>query len=226
MIVDRGHDWSASVQDELSCYGADMFVFRNHEGETCRAVNRYTGEHRDFDYLTERIRIEPIDLVPTRLVRSNWLHFVCSPTRALVIYEQLTNDDRTPQEWRPKLCWEPIPALCVPEEFESLRQMLPHLAVFSPNHEEAWGLFGVSPEESNARGKAGIEEVAQKFVAEGATGNVVIRCGALGAYVLDTRGQGSWVPAYHTDPSRVVDPTGAGNSFLVRWTECRHRTVS
>jgi len=50
----------------------------------------------------------------------------------------------------------------------------------------------------------------------GAKNAVIIRCGALGAYVLTREGGGKWFEAYWTkdDASRIVDVTGAGNSFL------------
>lgn len=171
----------------------------------------------DFKYLGERTRLEPIDL-PTPLRTSNFLHFVCSPTRSLVIHSQLLPPLNTTPTWTPSLVFEPIPDRCIPEELPSLQKILPHIAVFSPNHEEAWSFFGVDVEEVAKRGKEGIEEVARKFYEEGAGGDVVIRSGALGAYAIE-KGQekGVWVPAYHSYEStgKVLDVTGAGNSFLV-----------
>lgn len=77
-------------------------------------------------------------------------------------------------------------------------------------------------EEANARGKEGIEEVARRFFQEGAEGVVLIRSGALGAYAVKKgEKRGIWVPAFHSyedgkSTGKVVDVTGAGNSFLVR----------
>lgn len=98
-----------------------------------------------------------------------------------------------------------------------MRKVLPLVKVFSPNHEEAWAFFGVGVEEVERRGKAGVEEVARRFFAEGAEGIVLIRSGAWGAYaVRKGEEKGVWVPAYHRYGSeKVVDVTGAGNSFLV-----------
>lgn len=168
---------------------------------------------QDFKYLNERQRLEPIDF-PASLRSSTFLHFVCSPARALTIHEQLVS-----LVWSPSLAYEPIPDRCVPAELDALRRILPHLAVFSPNHEEAWAFFDVGVEEVAKRGREGIEEVARKFVEEGAGGDVVIRSGALGAFVTRKgREKGVWVPAYHTSADKVVDVTGAGNSFMVRTT--------
>lgn len=131
--------------------------------------------------------------------------------------------------------YEPIPDRCRPDELEALRQVLPAIAVFSPNHEEAWAFFGVSAADANARGRPGVEVVARRFLAEGAADLVVIRSGPMGAYALRRGGgehkqeeeeEGFWIPAFHSyetgkSTGQVVDVTGAGNSFLVCTGESR-----
>ncbi|GAA5936785.1 hypothetical protein JCM1841_006457 [Sporobolomyces salmonicolor] len=219
ILVDRGNDWPKEVEQRLNAYGP-MWIYREKPDEpTTRALNLYTGEHRDFEYLTPRTRLEPKDL-PSQLRTSQYLHFVCSPTRALVIHSQLQPPLNPTPSWQPTLIYEPIPDRCTPDELPSLRNVLPHVAVFSPNHEEAWAFYGVGVGEVARSGKAGIEDVAQRFFEEGAKDMVVIRSGALGAYAI-RRGEdkGVWVPAYHSysdeeAQKKVVDVTGAGNSFL------------
>ena len=51
-------------------------------------------------------------------------------------------------------------------------------------------------------------------VANDCTGSIVVRSGALGAYVASRRHTGRWIDAYWEDHSKVVDVTGAGNTFL------------
>lgn len=61
-----------------------------------------------------------------------------------------------------------------------------------------------------------IESAAQMFLDFGAKA-IIIRSGALGAYVVPEKGQsGRWVDAYFSaqDTHRVKDVTGAGNAFL------------
>ncbi|GAA5831768.1 hypothetical protein JCM5353_006629 [Sporobolomyces roseus] len=216
ILVDRGKDWNSEIQNKLDEFGKDMWTYREKEEETTKALNLYIGQHREFKYLTPRTRLEPIDL-PTSFHSSQFLHFVCSPTRALVIQSQISQMSN----WRPSLVYEPIPDRCVPEELESLRQVLPFISVFSPNHEEAWSFYGVKTDEVERRGKDGIEEVAKRFFEkEGANEIVVIRSGAWGAYCLKKGAErGFWVSAYYPyddaqAQKNVVDVTGAGNSFL------------
>ncbi|GAA6060006.1 hypothetical protein JCM10212_001164 [Sporobolomyces blumeae] len=220
ILVDRGKDWDPAIEAKLGGYGNDMWVYRDKQGETTKALNLYTGEHREFKYLTERTRLEPRDL-PAPFRRSRFLHFVCSPTRAATIRAQLLDARENPTPtWQPDLVYEPIPDRCVPEELDALRNVLPDVRIFSPNHEEAGSFFGIAPDETARRGPRGVEEVAKRFIDEGAKDVVVIRSGAWGAYVLRRgRDPGFWVPAYYPYDDReaqvkVVDVTGAGNSFL------------
>lgn len=117
------------------------------------------------------------------------------------------------------MCFEPIPDRCIPEELNSLIEVLPHLAVFSPNHEEALSLLGMKDQynevsQSLSEKKSILENVAERFLELGVKGLVVIRSGAMGSFSQRKGMKGCWVEAYHTDSSRVLDPTGAGNSFL------------
>jgi sugar/nucleoside kinase (ribokinase family) len=135
---------------------------------------------------------------------------VCSPTRAVVIQSQLG-----PLGISPRLVYEPIPDRCVPSELPALRTVLRHLHVFSPNHEEAAAFFGIDADEVERQGKAGVEDVARRFREEGAK-FVVIRSGGWGAFTLREGEEGFWVKAYWEGRlDKVVDVTGAGNSFLV-----------
>ncbi|QRV91255.1 PfkB family carbohydrate kinase [Ceratobasidium sp. AG-Ba] len=226
-LVDRGTDFPAWVQQELDHYGSDMWHFRDQAStQTTRAVNRYRGELRDFDYLTPRIRLTPKDLPRTSLESARQIHFVCSPTRA----SQIMHDADTygAKNWEPFTIYEPIPFRCVPEELPSLKQILHRIDILSPNAEEALGLLSMDKAGENT--PSVIEDAAAIFLSFGIgknrSGHVVIRCGALGAYgaTLSNGGvDGWWIPAYWTadDADAVVDVTGewnhklgAGNSFL------------
>ncbi len=67
-----------------------------------------------------------------------------------------------------------------------------------------------------SQGKSGIGRMARKFIDEGCEGWIVIRSGALGCYFIKKgMSDGTWIPAYHQSTDKVVDVTGAGNSFLV-----------
>ncbi|KAG9124935.1 hypothetical protein FRC07_009627 [Ceratobasidium sp. 392] len=219
-LVDRGTDFPTWVQQELDRYGSDMWYFRDQTAaKTTRAVNRYRGELRDFDYLTPRIRLTPKDLVDTPLESPSQIHFVCSPTRASQIIRDA--DAYGAPDWAPFTIYEPIPVSCIPEELPSLKSILSRIDILSPNAEEALGLLSIDKAGENT--PSVIEHAAATFLSFGigknGSGYVIIRCGAMGAYGATlSAGKlgGWWVPVYWTaeDGDAVVDVTGAGNSFL------------
>ncbi|KAJ3723217.1 Ribokinase-like protein [Lentinula raphanica] len=211
MIVDKGYDFPSEIEDKLKTYGEDMWFSRpQKEAQTTRALNLYTGDHRGFKYLTPRIRITPRDLVNTTLDRPKMLHFICSPSRAFVI----VSETKDLEDWNPIMIYEPIPDKCIPEELPALIRILPSIDILSPNAEEALSLLSIPI--ANPISKTSVEEAANRFLELGAKDAVIIRSGEMGAYVLTRKGVGKWIAAFwtNTDLPKIVDVTGAGNSFL------------
>ncbi|KDQ09966.1 hypothetical protein BOTBODRAFT_36590 [Botryobasidium botryosum FD-172 SS1] len=214
MIVDRGHDFPIATQEALDKYGSEIWHFRDDSDRvTTKAVNIYRGDYRGFQYLTPRIRITPVDLEGTPLARPTQLHFICSPKRAAVILQEV----REISEWTPITIYEPIPFRCVPEELPALRAILSEIVILSPNAEEAHSLLSLPGPPT----KSSVEHAAQMFldmgVGKNGSGSVIIRSGAMGAYVLSRdRPSGMWIDAYwrEAETENVRDVTGAGNSFL------------
>ncbi|KAI9067619.1 Ribokinase-like protein [Trametes sanguinea] len=214
MIIDRGNDFPLHIQEALDAYGSDMWLYRDNPCRgTTRAVNSYRGEMRGFDYLTPRIRITPRDLHGTKLERPRIIHFICSPTRANAIMSEVRAD----KGWHPTTVYEPIPDRCVPEELPALKEVLPDINVLSPNADEAMSLLSMPLPPTREL----VEDACRRFLDMGVgldgTGAVVIRSGAMGACIAQRGQPCSWVDAYWSGPestSKVVDVTGAGNSFL------------
>ncbi|TFK76126.1 Ribokinase-like protein [Pluteus cervinus] len=213
MVVDRGFDFPSDIQSRLLEYGPEMWFFREQAngGGTTRALNSYRGEQRGFRYLTPRTRITPRDLEGTRLEKPEFLHFICSPSRALAIMSEV----QSIQGWNPTTIYEPIPDRCVPEELPSLVKVLPSISILSPNAEEALSLLSLPQPPS----KQSIEQAAQRFLDLGVgvngKGAVIVRSGAMGSFVKTHDAGGLWIDAFWTGTeSKVVDVTGAGNSFL------------
>ncbi|KAI0637860.1 Ribokinase-like protein [Trametes polyzona] len=214
MIIDRGNDFLADIQNTLDAYGKDIWLYRDNPTRgTTRALNAYRGELRGFEYITPRIQITPKDLQGTKLARAKIIHFICSPTRAGEIISQVKKE----RDWRPITVYEPIPDRCVPEELPALQAVLPDISVLSPNAEEALSLLSMPTPPT----KELVEQACRRFLDMGVgpdgTGSVIIRSGAMGACVARRDQPISWVDAYWSGPggaARVVDVTGAGNSFL------------
>ncbi|KAI6105531.1 Ribokinase-like protein [Pisolithus sp. B1] len=213
MIVDRGNDFPQHIQDKLLSYGANMWHFRNRDDRgTTRALNSYRGDSRWFQYLTPRVRLTPRDLHGAGFAWPKALHLVCSPTRALEIISEVDEI----HGWEPTMIFEPIPDRCVPEELPSLVKALPFISVLSPNAEEALSLLTMSTSATVESVEAAAVRFLDIGVGSSGQGCVIIRSGALGAYVATKANGGRWVDAFWTphDSGKIIDVTGAGNSFL------------
>lgn len=113
---------------------------------------------------------------------------------------------------RSKIVFEPIPDLCLPSEFESLKLALRAVDVMSPNAEELAGFFDATKVRKQS-------EMADLIMRSGIgmdrSGALVVREGKDGVTIYTNR----WsvhLPAYHTAASSnmVKDPTGGGNAYL------------
>ncbi|KAI6106739.1 Ribokinase-like protein, partial [Pisolithus croceorrhizus] len=207
MIVDRGNDFPQHIQDKLLSYGANMWHFRNRDDRgTTRALNSYRGDSRWFQYLTPRVRLTPRDLHGAGFAWPKALHLVCSPTRALEIISEVDEI----HGWEPTMIFEPIPDSCVPEELPSLVKALPLISILSPNAEEALSLLTMSTPVTVESVEAAAVRFLNIGVGSSGQGCVIIRCGALGAYVATKTNGGRWVDAFWTphDSGKIVDVTG------------------
>ncbi|KAJ5082501.1 hypothetical protein N7532_011544 [Penicillium argentinense] len=228
-IVDVGSDFPPETLAAIQSWGTDCVIREDHSRLTTKAWNGYhPNEKRDFKYLTPKLRLEPHMLSDTQ-VWSRTFHMVCSPSRCISIVDDILNrrdklrhagqvysTEHAPE--RPIFVWEPVPDLCTPEEQEKFFAANRVVDVVSPNHLELGMMFeqpGWSTESKESR------RLVKRIIASGigptGDGCLVIRAGKEGSYAY-SRAQEIWLPAYHqpdtSSASLVLDPTGAGNSFL------------
>ncbi|KAK5138571.1 hypothetical protein LTR08_000159 [Meristemomyces frigidus] len=225
-IIDAGLDFPPPVRDLITSWQTGALV-RPRNAPTTRGWNGYTAnDHREFKYLTEKLRITAADLTPD-LLDARSIHLICSASRCVEMVQQIHHrrDSRSsPQqdsESPPILIWEPVPDLCLPSELPATLQALEYVGVISPNHEELGSLFSFTHPADNVD-KAAVEAQAQRLLSHHAPTNskyrsgplaVVVRVGKEGCYVATPTLQ-HWLPAYHTSSAKVIDPTGGGNAFL------------
>ncbi|KAL4781401.1 Ribokinase-like protein [Aspergillus varians] len=227
-IVDVGSDFPQEVLDVIRAWDTDC-VIRNDPGRlTTRAWNGYgPNEKRAFQYLTPKLRLEPHMLSDCQ-VFSKTFHMVCSSSRCISIVwdilrrrEELQSMGHIPSELpnsRPIFVWEPVPDMCTPEEQQKFLEACREVDIVSPNDLELGMMFGQSCwSEADASGKDIVDNILASGIGPQGKGHLVIRAGKDGCYSY-SRGLRLWLPAYHqphaSGKSPVVDPTGAGNSFL------------
>lgn len=159
-------------------------------------------------------------------VWSRTFHMVCSSSRCLSIVQDILRrrdalrqagqaPSTTHASSRPIFVWEPVPDLCTPEEQEKFFEAIRVVDVVSPNHLELGMMFeqpGWTEENTTL-----VHKILDSGIGPDGKGCLVIRAGKDGSYAY-SRTQNIWLPAYHqpnsSDTTAVVDPTGAGNSFL------------
>jgi sugar/nucleoside kinase (ribokinase family) len=219
-IIDAGTDFPTELKTIVSSWETGVLI-QPRNAPTTRGWNGYgENDHRAFKYLTEKKRLTADDLTPELLAAKSF-HLICSAVRCGELVQRLKERraEVVGQVYpEPIIVWEPVPDLCTPEELENTKSALKRVDVLSPNHEELGALFGFQ----HAAGvdKQMVERQAEELVASGigAKGNgvIVVRSGKEGCYIARAgRDKSScWLPAYHTDQKKVVDPTGGGNGFL------------
>jgi sugar/nucleoside kinase (ribokinase family) len=219
-IIDAGTDFPTELKEHISSWETGVLI-QPRNAPTTRGWNGYgENDHRAFKYLTEKKRLTADDLTPELLAAKSF-HLICSAVRCGELVQRLKERraealGQTSAE--PIIVWEPVPDLCTPEELENTKSALKCVDVLSPNHEELGALFDFQHAASVE--KWAIEKHAEDLVAGGigANGNgvIVVRSGKEGCYIARSGGDETscWLPAYHTDQKKVVDPTGGGNGFL------------
>ncbi|KAJ5832104.1 hypothetical protein N7474_000415 [Penicillium riverlandense] len=225
-IVDMGSDFPPEALEAIKSWNTDCVFRQDHSRLTTRAWNGYhPSEKRDFKYLTPKLRLEPSMLSDTQ-VWSRTFHMVCSASRCISIVQDILRrrdalhqagqaPSTTHASNRPIFVWEPVPDLCTPEEQEKFFEANRVVDVVSPNHLELGMMFDQPgwTEESTEL----VQKILDSGVGPDGKGCLVIRAGKDGSYAY-SRNQKIWLPAYHQPNSSgttaVLDPTGAGNSFL------------
>jgi sugar/nucleoside kinase (ribokinase family) len=155
--------------------------------------------------------------VETGLARAKGVHLICSPKRARGLIQELCGSAGL-------MIWEPVPDLCTPEHREEMFLTLPEVDVVSPNAEELSGFFADMEIAGEMGGWVQAEFLARRLLEGGVKSAVVVRMGAKGCLVAMMKGMVRLPAVYGPDPgedpeqgsanSRVVDPTGGGNTFI------------
>lgn len=216
-IVDQGTDFPCDLRTLILSWQTSALI-RDRDALTTRGWNGYgENEHRAFKYLTKKKRLTADDLT-LELLGARSFHLICSPTRCVEMITRILvrRKESFGQDFeRPVMIWEPVPDVCTPDELFNTYKALKHVDIISPNHEELGALFDFK--HSSGVDKKAVEGHVNQLLARGIgstnDGSVVVRAGKEGCFVanLDKR---KWLPAYHQDSIRVIDPTGGGNGFL------------
>ncbi|KAK2861271.1 hypothetical protein FQN49_004379 [Arthroderma sp. PD_2] len=217
-IVDTGYDFPDHVRDLIASWKTHCVFREDLSRQTTKGWNGYeANEKRVFKYLTPKIQIVPQTLTE-ELVLSNTFHMSCSADRCFNIVQGILERRRKFSEEhklelrRPIFVWEPFPDSCRPEELSRFYEVIRHVDVVSPNEVEMGDYFGNSSWHiDNPRDQEIARSIIKSGIGVDGKGVLVVRAGRDGCYAF-SQDDHLVLPAYLN--STVVDPTGAGNSFL------------
>ncbi|CAI4037600.1 hypothetical protein SMKI_03G0750 [Saccharomyces mikatae IFO 1815] len=225
-IVDRGSDFPEEVTREIESWGTDAKFRDDFDRLTTKGLNYYEGDNdlRKFKFLTPKKQINVDDWVATFgrevIDEIHTFHLLCSGSRCLEIIDDLLRVKST-KSLKPVVIWEPFPDLCDFDHQSDIKSVVQRddvIIILSPNAEESNRLFGLHDKEPTSLEEClKLAHYFDDFMNE--NNMCVLRCGSLGSLsisekVADKRCY-EYFPAYHSKTqSKVVDPTGGGNSFL------------
>ncbi|EER31799.1 conserved hypothetical protein [Candida tropicalis MYA-3404] len=202
-IIDMGTDFPIEIKKELDTWKTGTIFRNNPDRLSTRGVNIYHNGIRSFEYLTPKLRIETDDILNYNdLKNSKSYHLICSIERCKQIIQTLNKVNPNAI-----YIYEPLPDDCIQENFQSLKELLPLIHIFTPNLDEAKELLGVDTND--------LKKISQNFTdfLKIPNSGTVLRCGAKGCFINTINGEIIELPAYHQNQENVIDVTGGGNSF-------------
>ncbi|KAI8944700.1 Ribokinase-like protein [Xylaria longipes] len=222
-IVVAGHDLPKSTARLLESWQMTLLLVRDAEKPCTRGLLQYEDDafgRITFTYVTPPLRPSAVQLGTSSLLSAASFHFLAIPedleTQVSILLRLREEQGITE---RPLIAWEPAPLGCDSVNLENHLKACALVDVFSPNRLELRYLVEGKSKTEVEFSPSGIEAQARIFVEAGigpnGDGLAVIRSGEHGALILSSKMQAEWFPTYYgKGASQVVDPTGAGNTFV------------
>ncbi|ROV98006.1 hypothetical protein VMCG_06954 [Cytospora schulzeri] len=222
-VLLAGYDFPEAILHLLQKWETRLHIHQMPNHPSTRGLLIYEDDafgRKSFVYTSPPLQPRPSDLETYSLLQAKSFHFLSLPedleVQVMALLELRKNHGVSD---RPLIVWEPAPIGCDRVNLDSHFRACKLVDVFSPNHLELGYLFEGKREEAPEFSRSNIEMFAKQFLDSGIgpkveEGLIVIRAGEHGALTLSTSGP-EWLPPFYEKPSaKVVDPTGAGNTFL------------
>ncbi|KAJ5203882.1 uncharacterized protein N7498_004761 [Penicillium cinerascens] len=187
-MIHVGDDFPKSVEDELRDWNSTLIIQKESDSLSTRGLLEYkdtTFGPKDFRYTTPILGVRDDSLEGTKLLASKAYHYLASPQELQTrVSNLLTLRKKVDNLARSLIIWEPAPL--------SFKKSIEDLAA----------------------------RVLERGVGPDQQGVVIVRAGEHGCFVSARDISPRWLPPYYasetrnTNISEIVDPTGAGNTFL------------
>ncbi|THU82471.1 hypothetical protein K435DRAFT_448599, partial [Dendrothele bispora CBS 962.96] len=189
------------VQDEIS-----MWIWREERtgGSILQSEIKYDGHERSFRYLNPR---DPLTLscIPStsQIHSARYLHFCCPPSNLSSSLEHLLT-----YPGRSLVVYEPIPSACSPDHYSALRDVLPNVDIFSPNHEELELFFDISERIPHEDFYQRIESYCETRYHDLGAKTIIVRAGSHESFISNRNEAfgkigSEWLPPYRTPTKRL-----------------------
>ncbi|KAI1746681.1 Ribokinase-like protein [Xylaria castorea] len=222
-IIIAGNDLPESTVRLLESWGMALLLVRNADKPCTRGLLQYEDDafgRNTFTYVTQPLRPSAIHLGTSCLLFAASFHFLALPED---LENQVSVLLRIREEQgitkRPLIVWEPAPLGCDSVNLASHLKACRLVDVFSPNRLELHYLVEGKSKSEVEFSPSAVEAQARMFVeariGPNGDGLAVIRSGEHGALNMSSKMQAEWFPAYYKKgAAEVIDPTGAGNTFV------------
>ncbi|PSN66738.1 Ribokinase-like protein [Corynespora cassiicola Philippines] len=218
-LVLAGYDFPQTIRERLQDWGLKLVIKTVPERPSSRGLLEYEDDTfgpKKFQYTTTPLKASPHDLIGTSLINADIFHMFATPQE---IENQVPELIQIRSQHgilkRPFIVWEPFPAACRPSNRSSFLEACKLVDIFSPNHLELANLYHENVSDTLRTDE--LEEYASDLynaLNPESQGAVIVRAGSNGTLTV-LANQKLWLPALYTEGSiHVVDPTGAGNTFL------------
>ncbi|KAM5348513.1 hypothetical protein ACJ41O_008337 [Fusarium nematophilum] len=227
-IIDQGSDFPPALSTLIDSWATSALFRHDALRLTTRGWNGYesAAEKRAFKYLTPKKRLTAHDLTPT-LLQSRSFHLICSPNRCRELVPNhaelagfMGDDGLDPETGE-------ISTLAVERSCEQLLASMPlqSFALVIRAGDKGCYIAKNGGRKRQRDPKSTTKRRKKDYVRGGLQPDTDME--ALFAGLLQDAdgiiareeievdpGIERWIPAYHRDSSKVIDPTGGGNTFL------------
>jgi sugar/nucleoside kinase (ribokinase family) len=221
--VPVGDGLPAQVEEKMESWRILLSLRRSPDVFSTRNRLKYHDEtlgEKTFQYLTPVTSTTPRDVEGTILLAAQTFHFHVPPEALQQQVQELLMLVKPKCPGRPMVLWEPTRPSCVANSLKACLEATKMVDVFSPSHDELAALHNSFSHDFQ---QDTFEQLARFHVDAGigsdGHGIIVVRAGEHGSLVHSKGMAPTWVPAFHEPIEsginpKVVDTTGAGNSFL------------
>ncbi|KXT08439.1 hypothetical protein AC579_3793 [Pseudocercospora musae] len=216
LIVCAGHDFPGHAVEILRSWKVDLSVHGREDTPHARGIAHYGNDD------SAPISTGSTYLGMSEVINTKSFHFFETPETLTENVKAILYMRLTMQKQDPLVIWEPQAKTMTPDSLSLHCATTKLVDVFSPNHMELAKFFKGKLDGDHKFDRQIVEHQASHFLDNGirldGKGCIVVRCAEYGCLVSSQATGPRWLPAYHTDPEKVVNTTGAGNAFLGAFT--------